>query len=121
VVAYRIKDGKLATIATFDPKYFTSAGSNFMTIDEESSGIIDATKLIAKGNDKNSYFFLNAQIHTYSGVTVVDPGVKGATTPSRPDLVRTNSGKKTIVDNAAVEGGQFYVLTVTDWNAVFNG
>ena len=121
VVAYRIKDGKLATIATFDPKYFTASGSNYMTIDEESSGIIDATKLIAKGNDKNSYFFLNAQIHTYSGVTVVDSGVKGATTPSRPDLVRTNSGKKTLVDNAAVEGGQFYVLTVTDWNAVFNG
>ena len=121
VVAYRIKDGKLATIATFDPKYFTASGSNFMTIDEESSGIIDATKLLAKGNDKNSYFFLNAQIHTYSGVTNVDTGVKGATTPSRPDLVRTNAGKKAIVDNAAVEGGQFYVLTVTDWNAVFNG
>lgn len=121
VVAYRIKDGKLATIATFDPKYFTATGSNFMTIDEESSGIIDATKLLAKGNDKNSYFFLNAQIHTYSGVTNVDTGVKGATTPARPDLVRTNAGKKTLVDNASVEGGQFYVLTVTDWNAVFNG
>ena len=121
LLAYRIKDGKLVTIAQFDPKYFTAAGSNFMTIDEESSGIIDATALIRKGNDKNSYFFLNAQIHTYSGVTVVDSGVKGATTPSRPDLVRTNAGKKTIVDNAAVEGGQFYVLTVTDWNTVFNG
>ena len=121
IVAYRIKDGKLATIATFDPKYFTATGSNFMTIDEESSGIIDATKLLAKGNDKNSYFFLNAQIHTYSGVTNVDTGVKGATTPARPDLVRTNAGKKTLVDNASVEGGQFYVLTVTDWNAVFNG
>ena len=121
LLAYRIKDGKLVTIAQFDPKYFTAAGSNFMTIDEESSGIIDATALIRKGNDKNSYFFLNAQIHTYSGVTVVDSSVKGATTPSRPDLVRTNAGKKTIVDNAAVEGGQFYVLTVTDWNTVFNG
>jgi secreted PhoX family phosphatase len=121
IVAYRIKDGKLATIATFDPKYFTASGSNFMTIDEESSGIIDATKLLAKGNDKNSYFFLNAQVHTYSGVTNIDPGVKGATTPARPDLIRTNAGKKTLVDNASVEGGQFYVLTVTDWNAVFNG
>ena len=121
LLAYRIKDGKIATVAQFDPKYFTAAGSNFMTIDEESSGIIDATALLRKGNDKNSYFFLNAQIHTYSGVTVVDAGVKGATTPSRPDLVRTNSGKKTIVDNASVEGGQFYVLTVTDWNTVFNG
>jgi hypothetical protein len=92
-----------------------------MTIDEESSGIIDATSLLRKGNDKNSYFFLNAQIHTYSGVTVVDSGVKGATTPSRPDLVRTSAGKKTIIDNASVEGGQYYVMTVTDWNEVFKG
>ena len=121
VLAYRIKDGKLATVATFDPKYFTAAGSNFMTIDEESSGIIDATSLLRKGNDKNSYFFLNAQIHTYSGVTVVDSGVKGATTPSRPDLVRTSAGKKTIIDNASVEGGQYYVMTVTDWDEVFKG
>ena len=121
VLAYRIKDGKLATVATFDPKYFTAAGSNFMTIDEESSGIIDATSLLRKGNDKNSYFFLNAQIHTYSGVTVVDSSVKGATTPSRPDLVRTSAGKKTIIDNATVEGGQYYVMTVTDWNEVFKG
>jgi hypothetical protein len=121
LLAYRIKDAKLATVATFDPKYFTASGSNYMTIDEESSGIIDATSLIRKGNDKNSYFFFNAQIHTYSGVTVVDSSVKGATTPSRPDLVRTNSGKKTIVDNASVEGGQYYLMTVTDWNAVFNG
>jgi secreted PhoX family phosphatase len=121
VLAYRIKDGKLATVATFDPKYFTATGSNFMTIDEESSGIIDATSLLRKGNDKNSYFFLNAQIHTYSGVTVVDSGVKGATTPSRPDLVRTSAGKKTIIDNASVEGGQYYVMTVTDWDEVFKG
>ena len=122
LLAYRIKDGKIATVAKFDPQYFTAAGSNFMTIDEESSGIIDATALLRKGsNDKNTYFFFNAQIHTYSGVTVVDSGVKGATTPSRPDLTRINAGKKTMVDNASVEGGQFYVLTVADWNAVFNG
>ena len=121
LLAYRIKDGKLATVATFDPKYFTTSGSNYMTIDEESSGIIDATSLIRKGTDKNSYFFFNAQIHTYSGVTVVDASVKGATTPSRPDLLRRNSGKRAIVDNASVEGGQYYVMTVTDWNTVFNG
>jgi len=121
VLAYRIKDGKLATVASFDPKYFTAAGSNFMTIDEESSGIIDATSLLRKGNDKNTYFFLNAQIHTYSGVTAVDSGVKGATTPSRPDLVRSNAGKKAIIDNASVEGGQYYVMTVTDWDEVFKG
>ena len=122
LLAYRLQDGKIATVAKFDPQYFTAAGSNFMTIDEESSGVIDATALLRKGsNDKNTYFFLNAQIHTYSGVTVVDSGVKGATTPSRPDLTRINAGKKTMVDNASVEGGQFYVLTVTDWNTVFNG
>ncbi|MEI7541294.1 MAG: alkaline phosphatase PhoX [Actinomycetes bacterium] len=119
VVAYRIKDGKLATIATFDPQYFTASGSKYMTVDEESSGIIDVSSLLRKGNDKNSYFFLNAQIHTYSGVTSVDSSVKGALSPSRPDLIKRNTARRLALDNTTVEGGQYYTMTITNWDGIF--
>jgi len=64
---------------------------------------------------------LNAQVHTYSGVTTVDSGVAGAISPARPDLVSSFSYSKANLDKATVEGGQYYVMTVTDWNEVFKG
>jgi hypothetical protein len=106
VVAYRIKDGALATIAQFDPMYFTKTGSKFMTIDEESSGIIDVTEMMAGKKDKNTYFLFNAQIHT-SGVMA-----------ARPDMVRSSVKKKEL-DNLALEGGQYYLMTVGDWDSIF--
>jgi hypothetical protein len=120
VLAYRISDGKLATLAKFDSQYFTATGSKFMTIDEESSGVIDVTSLLAKAGDTNTYLMLNAQVHTYSGVTTVDSGVKGATTPARPDLVSKPTTSKSTLDKATVEGGQFYTMTISDWTKVFN-
>ncbi|MFZ4064471.1 MAG: alkaline phosphatase PhoX [Candidatus Nanopelagicaceae bacterium] len=120
VLAYRISDGKLATLAKFDSQYFTASGSKFMTIDEESSGVIDVTSLLAKAGDTNTYLMLNAQVHTYSGVTTVDSGVKGATTPARPDLVSKPTTSKSTLDKATVEGGQFYTMTISDWTKVFN-
>ena len=119
LLAYRIADGKLATVATFDPTYFSASGSKFMTIDEESSGIIDVTSLLRKGNDKSSYFFFNAQIHTYSGVTTKDAGVKGSLSPARPDLSSLNATRKTALDTATVEGGQYYTMKISDWDTVF--
>jgi len=119
LLAYRIADGKLATVATFDPKYFSATGSKFMTVDEESSGIIDVTSMLRKGNDKSSYFFLNAQIHTYSGVATKDAGVKGALSPARPDLSSLNAARKAALDKVTVEGGQYYTMRITDWNSVF--
>ena len=91
-----------------------------MTIDEESSGVIDVTSLLAKAGDTNTYLMLNAQVHTYSGVTTVDSGVKGATTPARPDLVSKPTTSKSTLDKATVEGGQFYTMTISDWTKVFN-
>ena len=120
VLAYRISDGKLATLAKFDSQYFTASGSKYMTIDEESSGVIDVTSLLAKAGDTNTYLMLNAQVHTYSGVTTVDSGVKGATTPARPDLVSKPTTSKSTLDKATVEGGQFYTMTISDWTKVFN-
>ncbi len=121
LLAYRIKDSKLAVVAAFDPKYFTAAGSKYMTLDEESSGIIDVTDFLRKGNDANSYFMFNAQIHTYSGVATIDPGVKGALSAARPDLANRGAAKKLALDNTTVEGGQFYTMTIANWDTVFSG
>ena len=120
VIAYRISDGKIATLAKFDPTYFTASGSKFMTIDEESSGVIDVTKLLAKAGDKNTYLMLNAQIHVLGGVTTIDPAIKGALSPARPDLAKKLSASRKLIDNAAVEGGQYYTMAISDWTKVFN-
>lgn len=108
VVAYRISDGKLATVAQFDPKYFVKGSPQFLTTDEESSGIIDVTSLLAKKNDKNSYFFLNAQVHTSSLLA------------ARPDIAKRRSATtKANLNNQGVEGGQFYLMTISDWDSIF--
>ncbi|MEY4422593.1 MAG: hypothetical protein RL581_1131 [Actinomycetota bacterium] len=119
ILAYQISTGKLVPVAEFDKQYFTAAGSNFMTLDEESSGIIDVTDLLAKPGDTNTYFFFNAQVHTYSGVTAKDTGVKGALQPARPDLINYSKTTKNDLNLKTVEGGQYYRMTVTDWNQIF--
>ena len=120
VIAYRISDGKLATLAKFDSQYFTAAGKQYMTLDEESSGVIDVTSLLAKPGDTNTYLMLNAQVHVKGGVTKADPAVTGALAAGRPDLVNLPSASKKLRDNASVEGGQFYTMTISDWTKVFN-
>jgi len=120
VIAYRISDGKLATLAKFDSQYFTATGSKYMTIDEESSGVIDVTSLLAKPGDTNTYLMLNAQIHVKGGVTKADPAVTGALSAGRPDLRNLPSSSKKRIDMEAIEGGQFYTMTITDWTKVFN-
>jgi hypothetical protein len=110
IIAYRVSDSKLAVIAQFDAKMFSVGGSGFITEDEESSGIIDATKLLAKPGDTNSYFFFNAQVHSKAGAIA-----------ARPDLAGRNAAKKEAINTATVEGGQFYVMTISNWDTVFTG
>lgn len=107
IIAYRVSDSKLAVVAQFDANKFIKGGSEFMTEDEESSGIIDATKLLAKPGDTKAYFFFNAQVHTAGSIA------------ARPDLVGRNAAKKDAINTKTVEGGQFYVMTISDWDAVF--
>ena len=109
IVAYRVSDSKLAVVAQFDANKFIKGGSEFITEDEESSGIIDATKLLAKRGDTNTYFFFNAQIHSPGAIT------------ARPDLAGRSTAKKDAINTATVEGGQFYVMTISNWDTVFNG
>ena len=63
---------------------------------------------------------LNAQIHVKGGVTKADPAVKGALAAGRPDLKNLPSDSKKRIDMEAIEGGQFYTMTITDWTKVFN-
>jgi hypothetical protein len=103
VVSYRISDGKLATVAQFNPEYFTTGATAFITQDEESSGIIDVTKYLKSGSsDKAKYYMLVAQIHA-------------SPTKSRPDLTPAPYG----LDNA-VEGGQWYVMKVSNWEQIYS-
>jgi hypothetical protein len=97
VVAYRISDGKLGVVATFDPKYFAAGEAALITIDEESSGMINANAVLKKSGDSASYFFFNAQVHA---------------TTSKARLETAPSDE---LDKAAIEGGQYYVLKISEW------
>lgn len=105
MVAFRISDGKLATVAKFKDEYFAVGASKFITKDEESSGVTNVTDILRTSkSDTNSYYIYDAQIHA-------------TPTASRPDLAG-NAAAKTAL-NLAIEGGQVYLLTIPDWNAVY--
>ncbi|MBA2465308.1 MAG: DUF839 domain-containing protein [Nocardioidaceae bacterium] len=67
IVAYDIASGALRTLAQFDPAVFS--GATALTLDEESSGIIDVEELLGAG-----WFLLDAQVHTPAGLS--DPGTQ---------------------------------------------
>lgn len=110
IVAFRIADGATAVVARFDPALFDPivAGSSLVTQDEESSGIIDVTKLWlrppttvvealayaddVRGLGKGGTFLFDAQVHTSAGLN--DPATQ-------------------------VERGQLLVLKVLDWRLVY--
>jgi secreted PhoX family phosphatase len=107
MVAYRIADGKLAVVTKFKDEFFKVGGSKFITRDEESSGVVDATDFMRKGaDDKNAYYLYNAQIHA-------------TPTASRPDLAGNASAAAALA--LTVEGGQVYLLTIPNWDAVYAG
>ena len=101
--AYDIATKKIAVIAKFKDEYFAATGKSKMTIDEESSGVIDVTKYFKKdASDTKSYYIYNAQVHTLTSTT-------------RPDI--TDAAAKAELDKL-FEGGQLYLLTVDDWSKV---
>jgi secreted PhoX family phosphatase len=106
VIAYRLSDGAIKEVAAFDSRYFSPTGANFITNDEESSGVINANKLMQKSkSDPYSYFFFNAQVHTTGGAA-----------KARPDL---SPADLTAFNNATYEGGQYYLLKV-DFKKLFS-
>jgi hypothetical protein len=58
IVAYNIKTGERGVVATFDPALFSPGAPGLITIDEESSGIIDAKETLGDG-----WFLFDAQVH----------------------------------------------------------
>ena len=105
VVAYRMSDGKIAEIAKFDEQYFITGAAKFMTQDEEASGIINVNKFLKASGDTKSHFFLNAQVHAKLSV-------------ARPELASTlGTSEWQALDSKAIEGGQYYHLTI-DWTKV---
>jgi len=107
IVAFRVKDSKLATVAQFNSDYFATGASKFMTTDEESSGIIDVTSMIAKPGDTKKYFYFNAQVHTTGAYT------------ARPDLTTKSASGILKFNQKTLEGGGYYSLTISDWKTVF--
>lgn len=69
---------KLTEIASHDPARFTKGAPGFLTEDEESSGVIDVTDLLAKANnryaDGRRYFLLNVQAHYDTNTELVEGG-----------------------------------------------
>jgi hypothetical protein len=94
-------------VAEFNKDYFAKDASKLMTIDEESSGIIDATAMVAKPGDTKKYFYFNAQVHTTGAYT------------ARPDLTTKSPSGILKFNQKTLEGGAYYSLTITDWKTVF--
>jgi uncharacterized protein DUF839 len=61
IVAYDVDTGDRGVVAEFDRNLFRSGGPGFITEDEESSGIIDASKALGQG-----WFLFDAQVHKAS-------------------------------------------------------
>lgn len=66
---YDIATDKLTQIAQHDPSRFLNGGANFLTEDEESSGIIDAEDILGPG-----WFLLDVQAHYNLGGELVQGG-----------------------------------------------
>ena len=58
VIAYDITTGARGVLAGFDPDLFAADSANLITVDEESSGIIDAEQVIGPG-----WFLFDTQVH----------------------------------------------------------
>lgn len=61
IVAYDVDTGQRGVVAEFDPAVFRKGGPGFLTEDEESSGIIDASEVLGRG-----WFLFDAQVHKAS-------------------------------------------------------
>jgi hypothetical protein len=93
IVAYRIKDGAMGVVARFDETLFGSGAPGLITVNEESSGIIDAERVMGPGG-----FFFTAMAHTNVGLPA-------------------GTGPGTVEE--LVERGQLLFMRVTDWAAVY--
>jgi hypothetical protein len=66
---YNVTKDRLVEIAQHDPKRFAPGAPNFLTQDEESSGIIDVSSILGEG-----WFLLDVQAHYPLGGELVEDG-----------------------------------------------
>ena len=66
---YDIAGDALTEVAHHDPDRFAPGGSNFLTNDEESSGIVDAEKILGKG-----WYLFDVQAHYAQPTPLVEGG-----------------------------------------------
>ncbi len=69
ILKYDINSDALSTVAYHDSTRFLSGGANFLTQDEEASGIIDMKDILGKGK-----FLLDVQAHYATNATLVEGG-----------------------------------------------
>jgi serralysin len=62
---YDIANGSFTEVGTFNPDQFAPGGSEFITQDEESSGVVDVTGLL--GDSDTHAYLLDAQVHLATG------------------------------------------------------
>jgi hypothetical protein len=86
---YDIATDALTEVLTSNSSYFLTGGANFLTQDEESSGIIDISEImgIDTANSDERYYLASYQIHSLTGVP-------------------------TGIQAEVVEDGQFYAIRV---------
>jgi hypothetical protein len=117
LLALRLSDKALVSVAEFDSTYFApNSVDSYLTNDEESSGIFDATKYFKMG-DGASYFMFNAQVHPVSkdgsGNSLgTDPLKARAAALLRPDLVAQTDYTITNINHAA--SSTTMTVSVTD-------
>jgi hypothetical protein len=117
LLALRLSDKALVSVAEFDSTYFApSSVDSYLTNDEESSGIFDATKYFKMG-DGASYFMFNAQVHPVSkdgsgNSFGSDPLKARAASLLRPDLVEQTDYTITNINHAA--SSTTMTVSVTD-------
>ena len=116
VVAYDTVGKKFAEIARFKAAFFDKTQTaTFMTNDEESSGMINVSNLLAPAATGDTFFF-NAQVHPYEvGVLNAEVPLAKLVTKMRPDLDFPTDQSAIDFKTKVIEGGQIYRLDVTDW------
>jgi hypothetical protein len=66
---YNIPSGTLEMVAQHDPDRFVSGAPDFLTIDEESSGVIPAFEVLGEG-----WYFMDVQAHYATDAELVEGG-----------------------------------------------
>ena len=102
VLAYNIETKKIAVVARFKADLFGPTAAKKITMDEESSGIVEVSKYLRKSGDTKHYYLLDAQVHA-------------STALARPDITDAEVKKEL---EKLIEGGQLYLLTIDDWSKV---